>query len=70
MKYWLIFMIFNGDGEYINKIEIPTPSIQRCYIEAGKQTMYLINSGKITQSWCVTDDHHSGRKQDKNIPLD
>lgn len=70
MKYWLIFMLFDSNGEFIRKTDTPVANAQRCYVESAKQAIKYTNSGYLTQSWCVTDDHHSGRKQDKNIPYD
>jgi hypothetical protein len=70
MKYWLIFMIFGDDGEFIRKIELPTPNAERCYVESAKQAIKFTNTGYLTQAWCVTDDHYMGRKQDKHIPYD
>lgn len=70
MKYWLIFMIFSGDGEFLRKAEVQTADIQKCYVEAAKYNIKFTNTGYLTQSWCVTDDHYNGRKQDPGIPYD
>lgn len=70
MKYWLIFMIFDSDGEFIRKVEQPTVSMERCLVESAKQSIAFTNSGFLTQSWCVTDDHYNGRSQDPGIPYD
>ena len=70
MKYWLIFMIFSSDGEYISKAETPVANVERCYIESAKRAIKFTNSGYLTQAWCVTDDHFKGRKQDPGIPYD
>lgn len=70
MKYWLVFMIFNGEGDFIRKVETPTANMERCLVESAKYALRFTNSGYLTQSWCVSDDHHSGRKQDPNIPYD
>jgi hypothetical protein len=70
MKFWLIFMLFNSDGEYITKFEIPTNDRTECFIQAGSYAIDYTNSGYLTQSWCVTDDHYMGRGVDDGIPLD
>lgn len=70
MKYWLIFMIFADDGTYLDKIETRTDSLEDCYIAAGLQSMDAVNSGLLSQSWCVTDNHYRGVRQDPGIPLD
>lgn len=70
MKYWLIFMLFNSEGEFVRKVDIPTKSARECVLEAAKQTMYVVNRGYLIQPWCVTDDHYEGRKQDPGIPYD
>lgn len=63
-------MIFNSDGEFIRKYDIPMATKAECIEIAATKNKYFVNSGAMTQSWCVTDGHHSGRKQDKGIPLD
>jgi hypothetical protein len=70
MKYWLIFMIFTHDGEFIDKIEYPIASMKQCKELAGHAAMESVNKDYLTQYWCVTDDHYRGRKQDPGIPLD
>ena len=70
MKYWLIFMIFNGEGEFVSKSDTPVANVERCYIESAKRAIKYTNSGYLTQAWCVTDDHFKGRKQDPGIPYD
>jgi hypothetical protein len=70
MKYWLIFMIFDTNGEYLRTDEKPVANIERCYNESAKYAIQMTNSGYLTQAWCVTDDHHAGRKQDPGIPYD
>ena len=68
MKYWLIFMIFSDDGEYIRMKEIPTESRKACEREAGRQATRMVNRGYLTQSWCVTHNHYRGQKRDHGIP--
>lgn len=70
MKIWLIFMLFNSNGEYITKFEIPTENRTDCLIQAGSYAIDYTNSGYQIQTWCVTDDHYTGRSVDDNIPLD
>lgn len=68
MKYWLIFMIFSDDGEYIRMKEIPVESRKECEREAGRQATRMVNRGYLTQSWCVTNSHYHGQKRDRGIP--
>ena len=70
MKYWLIFFLFDSEGQFIQKREVPVVSAERCMIEAAKMSLVYVNRGYLTQSWCVTDDHRSGRSQDPGIPYD
>lgn len=70
MKYWLIFMIFSNEGEYLRKVERPVANVERCYVESAKLAIQLTNSGYLTQAWCVTNDHYTGKKQDPGIPYD
>lgn len=70
MKYWLIFMLFDMDGEFIRKEEYRVESRAQCDNLAAARSKAFVNKQVMTQSWCVTDDHHSGRKQDKGIPYD
>ena len=70
MKYWLIFMIFSHDGEFITKFEYEAKSKRHCVELAGYASQQYVNKDRLTQSWCVTDDHFRGRKQDPGIPYD
>lgn len=70
MKYWLIFMVFSSDGEFITKFEYQAKSKAHCVAMAGHASRNFVNKEHLIQSWCVTDDHHSGRKQDPGIPYD
>lgn len=69
MKYWLVAMLFTQDGKYIDKIETPFENYAQCEISSGILTSGFVNTGTMIQSWCVTDDHHKGIKQDEGIPL-
>ena len=70
MKFWLIFMIFSNEGEFIQKTTTHVKDKQACVIEAAKKSAKYVNTGALTSSWCVTNDHYYGYKQDKNIPYD
>lgn len=70
MTYWLIAFFFNvQDGEFAYKKEVHLSTKTMCEMvatEVKKQTV----QGYRVETVCVTDDHHSGRKQDPGIPLD
>ena len=70
MKYWLIFMIFSNEGEFLEKRETELVDAQMCVIEAALESAAYVNTGLLTSSYCVTDDHYNGRSQDEGIPLD
>ena len=70
MKYWLIFMIFTSDGEFLTKFEYPAKNKTHCVELAGYTAQQYVNRGRLTQAWCVTDNHFKGRKQDPGIPYD
>lgn len=68
MKFWLIIFLLQPDGEFISKREIAYPDEATCYMmmepiarQYKKQTVQMV---------CVSDDHFTGRKQDKNVPYD
>lgn len=65
MKFWLIVMFFNVNGDFIKKVEIQVRDRPAC---ERLQTKYVNLRGAI--SYCVSNDHHTGKKYDKNIPLD
>jgi hypothetical protein len=76
VKAWLIvFMFWHSPNEYsleeekfAGKIEIPYASMTACVKATSNLTM---ESEDIRYEYtCVTDDHHSGRKVDQNVPLD
>lgn len=70
MKYWLILMLFTQDGKYIDKMESQYDSYGKCAVAAGSVVTDFVNTGTMFQTWCVTDDHYKGVKQDEGIPLD
>lgn len=70
MKYWLIVMFFTADGKYIDKVETPFENYAQCEINSGVLASGFVNTGTKIQSWCVSDDHYNGIKQDEGIPYD
>lgn len=71
MKYWLLVMILDPyTGEFLEKQEFPTVSKEACIKLAGEETKKYINKQLAIQTFCVTDDHYTGRSVDPGIPLD
>lgn len=70
MKYWLIVMLFAQDGKYIDKVETEFEQYAQCEMNAGLLSSGFVNTGTKIQSWCVSDDHYRGIKQDEGIPYD
>lgn len=70
MKFWLVFMIFANNGEYVGKMESEYESFGSCAVAAGMLTTEFLNTSLKTQAYCVTNDHYTGVSQDEGIPLD
>lgn len=61
-------MFFAPNGDFVGKREVAYASEAQCYI-----AMDYIRPPKknwTTKLVCVSDDHHSGRKQDPGVPYD
>lgn len=70
MTYWLIAFFFNlqtGDFEYKREVHLSTKAM--CEMVATEVKKIKVKGYRV-ETVCVTDDHHSGRKQDPDIPLD
>lgn len=67
MKYWLIMFFLTPDGEFIEKREIAYKDEATCYI-AMDYVKY--RKDQMIQMVCVSDDHHSGKKQDPGVAYD
>lgn len=65
MKYWLIAMIFDYQGQWVGKVVQPHPSKVAC----EQAIRVTIGDPKIRMR-CVSDDHWSGRKQDPGVAYD
>lgn len=70
MKFWLIIFLFTPDGEFLGKTERVYDSEQICILAASGTTVQYINSGVGLATFCVSDDHRSGRSQDEDVPFD
>lgn len=70
MKYWLIVFLLQPDGEFIMKREIEYPNEATCYMMMDPIAKQYRFKNVTVQMVCVSDDHHSGRKQDPGVPLD
>lgn len=76
VKAWMIiFMFWHSPNDFsleepkfMGKIEIPYTSMQAC---VKAKTDLTMESGDLSYRFiCVTDDHHSGRKQDPGVAYD
>ena len=76
IKAWLIIFVFSyqpndfslEEDRFLGKIEIPYTTMKSC--SDAKQNLTTESEDLRYQFICVTDDHHSGRKQDPNVPFD
>ena len=68
MIYWLLIFSFDTTGTFVTKQEMQLSSKHVCEMVAA-QYPAQIRTGSI-KTLCVSDDHHSGRKQDDGVPLD
>lgn len=71
-KAWLIILVLNpnvaaGDDPFLGKVELPFVTMADCR-QAEKKS---IHEGEdiVYRTFCVTDDHHAGRKYDPGVPL-
>lgn len=69
MIYWLLIFSFDLNGDFVSKQELQFANKDMCEMVAAQYPAHLpqVHTGFI-KTLCVSDDHHSGRKQD--IPLD
>lgn len=70
MKFWLVVFLFTAEGDFIGKSEIAQSSNEECLYAAAAVSIRYVNSGIGPATFCVSDDHRSGKKPDKNVPLD
>ena len=68
MKFWLIVCLMNSHGDFISKKEIQYKDEATCY--ASMETVARMYKKSTVQLVCVSDDHHSGRKQDPGVDYD
>ena len=68
MKFWLIVFFLTPEGEYLSKQEMQLSSKTTCELVAEKYPAQ-VGTGPV-KTICVSDDHYTGKKQDKNVPFD
>jgi hypothetical protein len=75
VKAWLIVFLFsyhtdnvNNDDNFLGKVEIPYTSMNAC--STAKANLTMEGESVRYRFVCVTDDHFTGKKQDKNVPFD
>ena len=65
MKFWLIIFFLSPEGEFVSKKEIQYKNKASCYLAMDK--VKVKNRAEMV---CVSNDHYTGKKQDKNVPFD
>ena len=65
MKFWLIMFFLTPEGDFISKKEIQYKDKASCYLAMNK-----VKVKQIAEMVCVSNDHYTGKKQDKNVPFD
>lgn len=68
--YWLIVFLFTPEGEFTGKDVYEAADKAQCIEFAAQVSKTLVNTQLMSQMYCVTDDHYTGRSVDKNIPLE
>jgi hypothetical protein len=68
MIYWLLIFSFNADGEFVSKQELHMNNKFVCELVSA-QYPAQVKIGFV-KTLCVSDDHHSGRKQDEGVEYD
>ena len=71
MIYWLLIFSFDVKGNFVSKQELQFANKAVCEMVAAQYPAHLpqVRTGAI-KTVCVSDDHHSGRKLDADVPLD
>jgi len=69
MKFWLIIFFFTpGNGEFVRQKEIAYKNEARCL--AAQDKVKPPHHSFIVRTFCVSDNHHSGRAKDPNVEYD
>ena len=68
MKFWLIIFFLSPEGEFVSKKEIQYKNKASCYLAMEK--VKVKRPATIAEMVCVSNDHYTGKKQDKNVPFD
>lgn len=71
-KAWLLVFILDpstpaGDDPFLGKVEVPMTTMAEC--QQAKKKLTLEGPSLTYRTFCVTDDHHAGRKYDPGVPL-
>ena len=69
MNYWLLLFFFDHSGNFISKQELLLSNKSMCEMVAAQYPAQVRDRQKV-KTVCVSDDHHAGRKQDENVPMD
>lgn len=77
MIYWLLIFSFDLNGDFVSKQELQFANKAVCEMVAAQYPVqvrvgryYMPDRTKTVKTVCVSDDHHSGRKPDVDVPLD
>jgi hypothetical protein len=65
VKFWLIIFFLSPDGDFVSKKEIQYKDKALCYLAMDK-----VKVKSRAEMVCVSNDHYTGKKQDKNVPFD
>lgn len=68
MKFWLIIFFLGPNGDFLDKKELVFKDEATCYSMMEPVARRYPKS--TVQMVCVSDDHHSGRKQDPGVDYD
>jgi hypothetical protein len=66
MSFWLIIFLFEN-GEFASKKEIRYKDEASCYVAMESVARRYDTTVQLV---CVSDDHHSGRRQDPGVDYD
>jgi hypothetical protein len=68
VKFWLIIFFLTPEGHFVSKKEISYKNEVSCYLAMDK--IKVKRPATIAEMVCVSNDHYTGKKQDKNVPFD
>ena len=68
--YWLVIIFFTPQNNYAGKQEFQVPTMAHCRAMERQAHDKARKGKKIIDAWCMTDDHHAGRRHDPWMPYD